>query len=187
MILSISTSSSLVSLALFSRSELIASVEKEAPRAAASTALALLEGLLASTRMVLNDFDGFVADVGPGSFTGVRVGVTLVKTLGYAFDKRVGGVLSFSLIADDAQVAVPIKRGQWAFRDATGISLIDTNPGEGVLGYGHGFAEEQLPSAARLREADISWCKAEELLPFYGAEPAISTPKDPSRVLGGQR
>lgn len=186
MILSISTSSSLVSLALVSGDELVASVQRHAPRAAANTALVLLEGMLAANRLHLNEIDGFVADRGPGSFTGVRVGVTLVKTLGYAFGKRVGGVLSFSLISADCPVAVPIKKGQWALREGSTMTLVDVIPDVPDLrGYGQGFAPEQLPLAHQLREQYVEWVEPEWLVPFYGAEPAISTPKDPSRVLGG--
>ncbi len=49
--------------------------------------------------MKLDDIDGFVAAKGPGSFTGLRIGISVVKGMAKALDKPVAGVSSLDGIA----------------------------------------------------------------------------------------
>ena len=44
--------------------------------------------------MTLSDIDGFVAARGPGSFTGLRIGISVVKGMAYAMEKPDVGVSS---------------------------------------------------------------------------------------------
>ena len=58
-------------------------------------------------------------DIGPGSFTGVRLGVTVAKTLAYALDVPVFAATSLSLLAHAADAKGPVLalraagRGTW--------------------------------------------------------------------------
>ncbi|MBU1343666.1 MAG: tRNA (adenosine(37)-N6)-threonylcarbamoyltransferase complex dimerization subunit type 1 TsaB [Proteobacteria bacterium] len=47
----------------------------------------------------LDDMDGFVAAKGPGSFTGLRIGISVIKGLAYAMEKPAAGVSSLDGIA----------------------------------------------------------------------------------------
>lgn len=49
--------------------------------------------------MKLSDMDGFVAARGPGSFTGLRIGISVVKGLAYAMGKPAAGISSLDGIA----------------------------------------------------------------------------------------
>jgi tRNA threonylcarbamoyladenosine biosynthesis protein TsaB len=49
--------------------------------------------------MELADIDGFVAARGPGSFTGVRIGIAVVQGLSFALEKPCAGVSSLDGIA----------------------------------------------------------------------------------------
>ncbi|OGR58015.1 MAG: tRNA (adenosine(37)-N6)-threonylcarbamoyltransferase complex dimerization subunit type 1 TsaB [Desulfobacula sp. RIFOXYB2_FULL_45_6] len=51
------------------------------------------------TGLKLNDIDGFVVARGPGSFTGLRIGISVIKGLSYAVGKPVAGVSSLDGIA----------------------------------------------------------------------------------------
>ncbi len=47
----------------------------------------------------LEDLSGFAISLGPGSFTGVRIGVSTIKGLAYALEKPVVGVSSLDVLA----------------------------------------------------------------------------------------
>ncbi len=49
--------------------------------------------------VALEDIDGLVVGIGPGSWTGVKIGVTVAKTLAYVTSKPVCGVTSFEALA----------------------------------------------------------------------------------------
>lgn len=55
------------------------------------------------------DIDLIAVDVGPGSYTGLRIGVTCAKTLAYALNKPVIGVPIFDIIAENYTMnSIPI-------------------------------------------------------------------------------
>ena len=58
-----------------------------------------IENLLIETDTKLNSIDKYCAVVGPGSFTGIRIGVSAIKALAYANNKNVFGVTSFLSLA----------------------------------------------------------------------------------------
>jgi tRNA threonylcarbamoyladenosine biosynthesis protein TsaB len=58
-----------------------------------------VEALLREAGLSIHDVTGIAVDVGPGSFTGVRVGVTAAKTLAYALDVPAAPVVSLEALA----------------------------------------------------------------------------------------
>jgi tRNA threonylcarbamoyladenosine biosynthesis protein TsaB len=65
-----------------------------------------VEAVLNMAAVPLNDVDGFAVTRGPGSFTGLRIGISTVKGLSLAGDKPVVGVSSLEVLAhqaDDSQ------------------------------------------------------------------------------------
>ena len=63
------------------------------------TLLPALEDMLENNGVSLSEIDVFCSVIGPGSFTGIRIGVSTVKALAYAFDKKVLQVTSFDVLA----------------------------------------------------------------------------------------
>ncbi len=57
--------------------------------------LPVLDALLRENSMTLDDFDYFAANTGPGSFTGIRIGVTTVNAFGFTKGKKIIPVTSF--------------------------------------------------------------------------------------------
>ena len=183
-----SSSSPIASVALIGANELLAERAEEAGHKASGTLLFLLDKLLAECGRELRDARLFVADIGPGSFTGVKVGVTLAKTMAFAMRLPVAGVTSFDLIASGSAVVIPSRKGEAFLRGPGSEPQIVNSPPAGAVGYGPFAREQTMPLASRaLGVLDRLAPVAPELLvPLYVAEPSISKPKDP-RVTGGRR
>ncbi|MDO8682750.1 MAG: tRNA (adenosine(37)-N6)-threonylcarbamoyltransferase complex dimerization subunit type 1 TsaB, partial [Armatimonadota bacterium] len=60
-----------------------------------------------------NDLDAVAVSLGPGSFTGIRIGVTTAKGLAYAADKKIIGlptldILAAGMMAEPMDLIVPL-------------------------------------------------------------------------------
>jgi tRNA threonylcarbamoyladenosine biosynthesis protein TsaB len=66
----------------------------------------MLECLLEQARVRIETVDGFAVDAGPGTFTGLRIGLAAVKGLAAALQKPAVGVSSLDVLASRAG-AVP--------------------------------------------------------------------------------
>lgn len=141
----------------------------------------MAEGL-AETGRQLSDATGFVADVGPGSFTGVRVGIVLAKTLAYRLNVRVAGADAFDLISPSRVVVLPSKKLEYFVR-RPGQAPVRTSivPDGDWVGFGVPDHEEVFPEAARFGALMnvLQWQGPIEFVPNYLIEPSISTPKKP--------
>jgi tRNA threonylcarbamoyl adenosine modification protein YeaZ len=112
--------------------------------------------------------DRILVSLGPGSFTGVRIGLATARALGFAWGAEVLGYPTLALIAAQAQAerpATPLTvcvnggHGEWFVQDFGADGLPETK------------ALSQTPAAAR---GDIHYSfaagnRARELLEFDGA------------------
>ncbi|MEW6326219.1 MAG: tRNA (adenosine(37)-N6)-threonylcarbamoyltransferase complex dimerization subunit type 1 TsaB [Thermodesulfobacteriota bacterium] len=67
--------------------------------------LQAVDYLLAQTRLALNDIDGLAVTIGPGSFTGIRIGLATFKGLALATGKPVMGISTLDALAANFPVA----------------------------------------------------------------------------------
>lgn len=179
MIAAFSTSSPFASVALLSdNGELLDSWQGEAPRNASAACIEQLLRMTPSNRAITK----FIADIGPGSFTGVRVGVMLAKAMAWTKASPVAGVTSFDLVAPNDLVSLPGRRGEWLVREP-GQPVRGSFEFEG-LGYGTGTDRLDYPNAANVAALfrKLNWVNAMDLLPEYHLAPSISTPKTPYRT-----
>ena len=63
------------------------------------TLMPLVEAILANAKMTLADIDIFAVSAGPGSFTGLRIGVSAVKGMAYALGKPCKAVSTLDAMA----------------------------------------------------------------------------------------
>ena len=68
------------------------------------TLMPQIEQILGEAELSISDIDVFGASVGPGSFTGIRIGVSTIKALAFANGKKVFGVTSFESLAYNSDV-----------------------------------------------------------------------------------
>lgn len=63
------------------------------------TLVPMIDALLSSTKLELSDIDVFAVNVGPGSFTGIRIGVSVIKGMAMALDKPCVGISTLESMA----------------------------------------------------------------------------------------
>jgi len=98
--LSVDTSTLTLSLALIDDADQVVEHLVEGPPRRQSEILpARVEELLTRNGVTLEGLSGFVVGLGPGSFTGLRIGVSMVKALAWALEKPVAGVSSLAAVA----------------------------------------------------------------------------------------
>lgn len=136
-ILALDTASPVVSIALADPESVLASRALEQVQSS-KRLLPLLAEILAEAGVELDAIDGLVALRGPGSFTGLRVGLATALGLHQALDLPATAVPTFEALAAasgleggglgpddgrDAVVAVDVLRGEWVVQRFTSAAL----------------------------------------------------------------
>jgi tRNA threonylcarbamoyladenosine biosynthesis protein TsaB len=87
LILSMETSSKACSVALHNENGVIGSYHISEERSHSKVITRLIEKLSSENRVLLSDLDAIAVSKGPGSYTGLRIGVSTAKGLCYALEK----------------------------------------------------------------------------------------------------
>ena len=98
-LLAIDTTSEFASIALAEGDRVLEEVALHSPDGFAHVMFPEIEALLARHNLKITDIEGFAAAAGPGSFTGVRVGLTAAKGLAEATGRKVVAVSNLQAIA----------------------------------------------------------------------------------------
>ena len=105
MLLAVDTTANLATAALFRDGTLVAEREADASKKHAETVLPLIDNLLEENGVSISQIDLFAVDIGPGSFTGVRIGVSLVNALAFATGRRVVAIDALQALYQSSEEA----------------------------------------------------------------------------------
>ncbi|MBR6259632.1 MAG: tRNA (adenosine(37)-N6)-threonylcarbamoyltransferase complex dimerization subunit type 1 TsaB, partial [Oscillospiraceae bacterium] len=98
-ILAIESSAKAASCCIAENGTLLAQYFQKSALTHSRTLLAMTEHMLSDLDMKIADIDGIAVARGPGSFTGVRIGVAAAKGLAWGADKPVCGVSTLEAMA----------------------------------------------------------------------------------------
>jgi len=150
------TSSSSGSIAILDDDRLVAEVTVARPGLHAEWLLAAFGGMLKDIGAAVSDIDLYAVGAGPGSFTGLRIGISAVKGLAWACGKRVAGVSTLEALAMNLRSS-----------NTAVCPILDARKGEvyaAVYGFDGAFRRVIIEEAAfkpailfdRIREAGLA-------------------------------
>lgn len=102
LVLAIETATRAGSVALARGNEVLCSVTGDAMASHSHDLISSVDNILQRAAVKLGDVDLFAAAVGPGSFTGLRIGLATVKSFAVCTGKRCAGVSTLAAIAHAA-------------------------------------------------------------------------------------
>ena len=105
LILAVDTSTKVGSLAVLRGHDVLGELSSSAAEPYSSRLFADLDKLLRELRLSLNQFELFAVAAGPGSFTGLRVGLTAVKAWAEVYGTPIAPVSGLQAVA--AQISSP--------------------------------------------------------------------------------
>ncbi|HKS09271.1 MAG TPA: tRNA (adenosine(37)-N6)-threonylcarbamoyltransferase complex dimerization subunit type 1 TsaB [Pyrinomonadaceae bacterium] len=118
LILAVETATLAGSIALVRGSEAIATSSGDPAVSHSNTLLADLDKLLSGTTYKLADIDLFAVAAGPGSFTGLRIGIATVKALAATLDRSCAAIPTLHAVAlaggvaENSVALLPAGRGE---------------------------------------------------------------------------
>lgn len=98
-ILALDTSGSNCSVAIIDEQKVIASFNINIGKTHSETLLPLIDCLLKFSNLSLEDIDVYACSVGPGSFTGIRIGISTIKGFAISINKPIVSVSSLESLA----------------------------------------------------------------------------------------
>lgn len=153
-ILYIDTTTSYLYTGLVVDSHLISEVKEDFGKDLSSVALKKIQEMLTTNQLEPADIDKIIVVNGPGSFTGIRVGITIAKTFAYSLNKNITTITSLEAMALSSKEDTKIK-----------IPLIDARRGYiyGAI-YGENLSQILKPQYLKLETLK---CAQENLLEDY--------------------
>ena len=208
MLLAFDTATPLVTVALHDGERVVVEHTSEQPMKHGEHLAPLVARALEDAGMVRQDLTAIAVGVGPGPFTGLRVGIVTARTLGFVLDVPVYGVCSLDVIAAEVVgtgaapgsflVATDARRKEvyLASYDADGRRLegpVVTRPVEvaataPVAGAGPGLYPDDFPHGIAPTRPSAGWLAAAvsaELVDLLDPEPLYL--RRPDAVAGAPR
>jgi len=99
LILCIETSTSVCSVALFQNQRVLSFLREDVPNSHSTLLTVLIEKLLDEASLSVKDLDAVAVSSGPGSYTGLRIGVSVAKGICFALDIPLIAISSLEIMA----------------------------------------------------------------------------------------
>ena len=118
-ILAVDTATTSLSVAVMDGESLCTEITRSTGETHARHLMALVDKALNLSGLYVADLDGFAVTIGPGTFTGLRIGLSSIQAMATAVSKPVAGVSSLDALAAQAAPALPDRHaGVCAMLDA---------------------------------------------------------------------
>jgi tRNA threonylcarbamoyladenosine biosynthesis protein TsaB len=98
-VLSIDSATDSASCAVLSNEKMLGEITFNNKKQHSVVLMPIVDKLLKSLQLNINDIDGFIVSKGPGSFTGLRIGAATIKGLSQGTNKPFVGVSSLDALA----------------------------------------------------------------------------------------
>lgn len=98
-ILAIDTATPSCSVCMMEGYNLLAELTTETKETHSTRIMPMIQSILNLTGLTINHIDGFAVTIGPGSFTGLRIGISTVKGLALATRKPIVGIRTSDALA----------------------------------------------------------------------------------------
>ena len=98
-VLAIDTSTVVAAVALMDDGKLLGEYSINNKKTHSQKLMVMIDEIMKALDIKPSDIDVFAASIGPGSFTGLRIGVTTAKAMAYATNKPVVGVPTLDALA----------------------------------------------------------------------------------------
>lgn len=98
-ILAIDTSAKVSSVAIINDDRILSEFNIDTRLTHSQSLMPMIESVTKIAQININDIDGFSVSTGPGSFTGLRIGIGAIKGLAYALNKPCVGVSALLALA----------------------------------------------------------------------------------------
>jgi len=160
-ILAVDTTTSYSSVALLDDRHLLAEIDVESGLTHSARLLRTVDFLLKNNGLKIQDIDGFAVASGPGSFTGIRIGLSTVKAFAFASKRPVASISTLTALA-------------LKLRETPGrlfCPLIDAKKGEvyaALFERKTGDLREVIPPGAYGPDAFLSLLPAHRVIHFIG-------------------
>lgn len=144
-ILAIDTSALTATAAVLADDILLGEISTTTRLTHSQTIMPMIDELLKKVSLDISDIDLFACSQGPGSFTGLRIGIGTVKGLAYGLGKKVVGVSTLEALAHNI-----------AFTDCVISPIMDARRGQvynALYKYNNGVLEcKEAPRALSVEE-----------------------------------
>ena len=97
--LCIDTSSKICAVAILDDDKLVKKIELNNGLTHSESLMPIIKDIFEETNLTLNDINLLICDIGPGSFTGIRIGIATVKAFSDSFNIPIIGVSSLTSLA----------------------------------------------------------------------------------------